>query len=299
MGKPLIPIKGKPNLSIMDGEAKPLAPPSRGSSSMDMKPPAIEPASYTGTIGNAYANIVPTNATQQALPSTQSAPLPSAPPPIPAPAPSSAPAPNENVFYQLLFQKIEPIVNKKNIDEPYLVEFNKAFKTYNKNAALYNSIFITNQPSAINALLKYVDENYNNDTKIKITILQEYLRTYMELKFWWFKQSQTGQEPKVDLTNEQIIQPFLAIEDKTQEELETIVTRPIEEILQEYENIYTNPDTFYTTFYKNGVYTEIQNRPSKIELQNIIRIVNSSYPLSKTTKKEGSSTKTELNKTGG
>jgi hypothetical protein len=77
MGKPLIPIKGKPNLPIMDGEAKPLAPPpSRGSSSMDTsKPPAIEPASYTGTIGNAYANIVPTNATQ-----TQLSPPPPPPP---------------------------------------------------------------------------------------------------------------------------------------------------------------------------------------------------------------------------
>ena len=196
-----------------------------------------------------------------------------------------------------MFQNIEPIVNKKNSDEPYFVEFNKAFKSYNKDSALYNSIFITNQPSAKNALLKYVDENYNNnDTKTKITILQEYLRTYMELKFWWFKQSQTGEASKVDLTNEQIIQPFLEIEDKTQEELEIIVTRPIEEILQEYENIYTNPDTFYTTFYKNGVYTEIQNRPSKIELQNIIRIVNPLYPLGQKTKKEGSSTKTELNK---
>ena len=298
MGKAPLPIKGKPTLSIMDGEAKPLAPPpSRGSSSMDMPPPAIQPSSYTGTIGNAFTNIVPTNATQTQL-SPPPAPLPPAPaPPAPAPAPSSAPTQSENLFYKVLFQNIEPIVNKKNRGEPYFVEFNKAFKSYNKDSALYNSIFITNQPSAKNALLKYVDENYNNnDTKTKITILQEYLRTYMELKFWWFKQSQTGEASKVDLTNEQIIQPFLEIEDKTQEELEIIVTRPIEEILQEYENIYTNPDTFYTTFYKNGVYTEIQNRPSKIELQNIIRIVNPLYPLGQKTKKEGSSTKTELNK---
>ncbi len=298
MGKAPLPIKGKPSLSIMDGEAKPLAPPpSRGSSSMDMPPPAIQPSSYTGTIGNAFTNIVPTNATQTQL-SPPPAAAPSAPAlPAPAPAPSSAPTQSENLFYKVLFQNIEPIVNKKNSDEPYFVEFNKAFKSYNKDSALYNSIFITNQPSAKNALLKYVDENYNNnDTKTKITILQEYLRTYMELKFWWFKQSQTGEASKVDLTNEQIIQPFLEIEDKTQEELEILVTRPIEEILQEYENIYTNPDTFYTTFYKNGVYTEIQNRPSKIELQNIIRIVNPSYPLGQKTKKEGSSTKTELNK---
>ena len=85
MGKAPLPIKGKPSLSIMDGEAKPLAPlPSRGSSSMDMPPPAIEPASYKGTIGNAYANIAPTNVTQQALPSTQSA-LPSTQSPQQAP----------------------------------------------------------------------------------------------------------------------------------------------------------------------------------------------------------------------
>jgi len=81
MGKAPLPIKGKPSLSIMDGEAKPLAPPpSRGS------PPAIEPTSYTGTIGNAYANIVPTTQAQ-----TQLSPPP--PPLAPLPPTPALPAP--------------------------------------------------------------------------------------------------------------------------------------------------------------------------------------------------------------
>ena len=48
---------------------------------------------------------------------------------------------------------------------------------------------------------------------------------------------------------------------------------PIEEILKQYKDIYNNnPDTFYITFYQNDIFKEIQGRPSKPELQKIIKI---------------------------
>lgn len=287
MGKPLLAIKGKPDLAIMDGEAKPLAllPSASGAG---LRPPQAS-SSYLGTIGNAYANTVPTNNV--------------APAPAQAPALTAQPLTLPPLLEGLL-NIIYEIFNESQYDTNTLSGYNTGFKYYFNSRKNLPYMIQYNNGEYITKYINNKYIGYSSDRK------KEYEKYYFELLDNFektIKQNFPDKKPE-EITNKQIED---IVNNNTNTEIIEIINKiqlveenlnindALSEAQQKYfedltvyvnkqidEEVYKNPKKFHTKFYPKGVFMADGRRPTVLDYQNILLIMNPALNLKKMSKAE-------------